>query len=53
MPSSGGRRSYGDYIARCPRPESWVEETLVEMHHAGVSARHAEDITEALWRARE
>jgi len=34
---------------RYRRRESSVEETLIEMYLAGVSARRVEDITEALW----
>ena len=36
-------------IEWCRRRESSVEEALIEMHLAGVSVRHVEDITEALW----
>ena len=36
-------------IERYCRRESGVEETLIEMYLAGVSARRVEDITEALW----
>ena len=39
-------------IERYERRESSVEEALVEMHLAGVSARRVEDITEALWGTR-
>ena len=34
---------------RYRRRESSVEEALIEMYLAGVSVRHVEDITEALW----
>ncbi len=36
-------------IERYRRRESSVEEALIEMYLAGVSVRHVEDITEALW----
>lgn len=36
-------------IERYRRRESSVEEALMEMYLAGVSVRHVEDITEALW----
>ena len=36
-------------IERYCRRESSVEEALIEMYLAGVSVRHVEDITEALW----
>ena len=36
-------------IERYRRRESSVEEALMEMYLAGVSARRVEDITEALW----
>ncbi|MBN8215501.1 MAG: IS256 family transposase [Spirochaetes bacterium] len=36
-------------IERYKRPESSVEESLIEMYLAGVSVRRVEDITEALW----
>ena len=36
-------------IERYRRRESSVEEALIEMYLAGVSARRVEDITEALW----
>lgn len=36
-------------IERYRRRESSVEEALIEMYLAGVSIRHVEDITEALW----
>jgi hypothetical protein len=39
-------------IDRYRRRESSVEEALVEMYLAGVSARRVEDITEALWDSR-
>jgi transposase-like protein len=39
----------GVEIERCRRREIGVEEALIEMRLAGVSARRVEDITEALW----
>ena len=39
-------------IERYRRPESSVEEALIEMYLAGVSVRRVEDITEALWGTR-
>ena len=36
-------------IERYRRCESSVEEALIEMYLASVSARRVEDITEALW----
>jgi transposase-like protein len=39
-------------IERYRRRETSVEEALVEMYLAGVSVRHVEDITEALWGTR-
>ncbi len=36
-------------IERYRRRESSVEEALIEMYLAGVSARRVEDITERLW----
>lgn len=39
-------------IERCRRRESSVEEALIEMYLAGISARRVEDITEALWGTR-
>ena len=36
-------------IERYRRRESSVEEALIEMYLAGVSFRHIEDVTEALW----
>ena len=36
-------------IERYRRRESSMEEALIEMYLAGVSVRHVEDITEALW----
>ena len=36
-------------IERYRRQESIVEEALIEMYLAGISVRHVEDITEALW----
>ena len=36
-------------IERYRRKESSVEEALMEMYLAGVSVRHVEDITQALW----
>lgn len=36
-------------IERYRRRECSVEEALIEMYLAGVSVRHVEDITEALW----
>lgn len=38
---------------RYHRRESSLEEALIEMYLAGISARHAEDITEALWGRQE
>ena len=41
-----------EIIERYRRRESSVEEALMEMYLAGMSVRHVEDITEALWGTR-
>lgn len=40
---------FDSIIERYKRLETSVKETLIEMCLAGVSVRHAEDISEALW----
>ena len=48
-PSPKGSSFETAIIERYRRRESNVEEALIEMYLAGVSVRHVEDITEALW----
>ena len=52
MPKLRGASFETQIIERYRRRESSVEESLVEMHLAGVSVRRIEDITEALWGSR-
>lgn len=49
MPKLKGISFETAIIERYRRRESSVEEALIEMYLAGVSARRVEDITEALW----
>ena len=49
VPKLKGISSKSAIIERYRRRESSVEEALIEMYLAGVSVRHVEDITEALW----
>jgi len=43
---------YKYHVERYRRRESSVEEALIEMYLAGISARRIEDVTEALWGTR-
>lgn len=39
-------------IERCRRRKSFIEEALIEMYLAGVTARKEKDISESLWESR-
>ncbi len=49
MPKLKGLTFETSIIERYKRRETSVEEALIEMYLAGVSVRHVEDISEALW----
>ena len=49
MPNLKGISFETAIIERYRRRESSVEEALIEMRLAGISARRVENITEALW----
>ena len=49
MPKLKGMRFTTAVIERCRRRETSVEEAMIGMHLAGVSARRIEDVSEILW----